>query len=121
MVRLLVFFVFSRRRNIPFVHGTPADLKDKKANQPTVPDVQADQDASFYVVLFQLAFNGEVLECIGHVRLPACLLACVPVCLPGRLAGWQMAVRLSACLPACLTTPSVHTYNQMDVCVCMCM
>eukprot|EP00439_Symbiodinium_sp_Y106_P058947 s1357_g8.t1 len=46
VIRLLVFFVFSRRRNIPFVHGTPADLKDKKANQPTVPDAQVDQEAS---------------------------------------------------------------------------
>ncbi|CAE7429857.1 CALS7 [Symbiodinium sp. CCMP2592] len=68
VIRLLVFFVFSRRRNIPFVHGTPADLKDKKANQPTVPDAQADQDSPSYVVLFRLTFNGEVPQCIEHLE-----------------------------------------------------
>ena len=63
VIRLLVFFVFSRRRNIPFVHGTPADLKDKKANQPTVPDAQVDQDSRVYVVLFRLAFNACMYAC----------------------------------------------------------
>ena len=98
VIRLLVFFVFSRRRNIPFVHGTPADLKDKKANQPTVPDAQVDQDSRVYVVLFRLAFNGEVPQCIGHVA--------------GRLSNACMYARSAKHTYLHTVSTCMHTYMQ---------
>ena len=43
-MRLLFFFIFSRRRDIPFVHGTPSDLKEKQASQPQDPSPNGQTD-----------------------------------------------------------------------------